>query len=265
MERSARRSHVAALPVAALALLLLGCNTFAQVRKLEYDQLLAEQRNLQTLARALDGGSFPPEHGFRVFVSAEAINELLAGASGLSFPVESLKDVEVTVASLRLLPADGFSKVEVAASARHSCCSAEVTLVASAKLEPVAIEDPPRPTMLGLRLLVDDVKPEVKWSPFRLRFGKFVRSLLRLEAAEYADGFPLLLVKTTEDLDLKIPGRSESAVPVGSAEPHVVFLTDEIRFRRTLDIANLKHVFFEEGAHIYYGVHTEMVGVEEAD
>jgi len=212
-------------------------------------RLQAEYDHLTALKRALDDD--PPltkDIAASVFLSSGTINDILKGADGLVFPLQSAPDVIIHIDEVRTYFLDGFPLLKVVGWAEDPKWNIRVTLRVSAIIEPVVnIEGLDH---AKLKVYIIDVVPELKWGPVDLPTGRLVRNLLVARAFEYTEKLPDFTVPIRHLVRFSNPASSRiEDIPIGGATLRTRInqpaMNGEVR------ISARRVLFLRDGIHVF--------------
>jgi hypothetical protein len=228
-------------------LLLAGCNTRRRVRLLEFRRLGVEKGALLDARQRLTSGQLPPSGTqLECFLSSSSINDLLKQADGFTFELNSVKGVEFRVDGIAASFGNGVPEVTVQLTGRDRKRGFLVHLqtVTTLELMPVTAES----SKLRLRVHVADVAPDVRWKFFHIRFGLFVRRLLRLKAQEMAD---LLVVELPlrQLLEYQRTVEDGRTLQLGDAIVTVHAVGDTFQVSRNIQVFSF--IFLKDGIRVF--------------
>lgn len=175
----------------ALALVLSGCSTAAQIRELEYQRLVTTRNALVIQRDQLASEPNPmANHEAELFIGESGLNKILLGASQYEFSIPDVKNVKFRVTRAELDFRNAVAELKLDIHAQHVKYGFEVALESLTELHVVKSEA--NPTEAQLRIHVLRMVPVAKWNFFKFRFGLFVQRLLRIEAAKFAAQMPAM-------------------------------------------------------------------------
>lgn len=213
-----------------------------EVTRLE-DQLLA----LHAAEADLTDPSFPPgQRDLELFLSYDALNEVLAGVRGLSMPLPNDLQTVVTIDSLALEPTDGMALLDLRAHASRGEVRVEITMLAQG-----VIDQSQHPPLLKVR--VRDIAPRFSWRGFRFGRWRLARKIATAEADELALNHLALSLPMERSIKLTGPAlnyTSRELTPRGNGSWIDLRITrPAIARQRTLRVD--RSLMLRDGIHIF--------------
>ena len=234
------------LTLAVAAVLLAGCDTDEELLRQRLNMLNAEVAALRELQAELSASPEVEGNGtVSLFLSQDTINGILAGADGVVVPLPSVEGGEVIVKSLRASFRTGFPLVLVQATARKKGLDATLNLEGVARIQPTII-DSGIPKMLQLRVHVDSLVPNAKWSVFDFQINGFVKELLQVRLSDAARTAGVIEFPVETTLPIKVPALT---FPVsfpgvnGSIATPALSLVGSARLARVITLPDGLHVY----------------------
>jgi hypothetical protein len=230
-----------------LAALVASCGTSGRVRQLEFRRLMAEKESLVTTrARLISGPLPPPGTQLEVFLSSSSINEALQQAVGFTFELENVKGTTFRVDELAANFGNGLPDLTVQITARSPKHGYVVQVRTASTLE--LIRENAGEPKLRLRVHVADIAPDVRWKFFRIRFGLFVRKLLRVKGQQLAD-LTDVEVPLSELLIYERAAEDARKIVIGDATVAVHTVGDKFQVSRRLQVSDL--MFLKDGIRVF--------------
>jgi hypothetical protein len=226
------------------ALLLSGCDTQDELNQQRLDFLTAQEKALVDLKAFLD--SKPALSGPGVvnfFISADAINSVLAGADNLKFPIAQVPGATVTLKSLRTAFTTGFPAISASATIRKDGLDAALDVSISARLEPVI--DPKNPGTLTLKIYVDSIVPTVTWSVLDIRLRGFVHDLLQVKLNDQLRNAGSISIPIQASVPLALPAKS---TPVSFPGVSAILNTPAISLQGSVALNRI--ITLPDGLHV---------------
>ena len=226
---------------------LVGCgSTHQALLKLQHADLTTRTTNCQQVIDALKQQPDPDRGAdISVFVPKAVLDSVLAGAAA-RYPLPTVK-ADLVVNALTVDGSCGSPVVNVDATAVRGSLS--VSMKASIVL--TLTIDPKDPAHALVRVVLNDIKPDVKWGPFDFALRGFVRELLLLKLSEYAAALPALTIPLQSQSPYNFPSSNTSVTfPVPSGSITGALRTPGLAGTLTL---NLTRTFFlQDGWHVYF-------------
>ncbi len=234
------------LALALVTVMLAGCDTDEELLRQRLNMLNAEEAALRELQAELSSNPEVEGSGtVSLFLSQDAINGILAGADGVVVPLPGIEGGEVIVKSLRASFRTGFPLVLVQATARKKGMSATLNLEGVARIQSTII-DSGAAKKLQLRVHVDSLVPNAKWSVFDFRINGFVKDLLQLKLSDAARTAGVIEIPMETSLPIKLPVRT---FPVNVPGVNGSIATPALSMVGSASLARI--ITLPDGLHVY--------------
>ena len=237
--------------VATMAVASLGCGLRSAVLRLERSQLEQELGALRALDASLHSGFPPGSRHVELFVSFDVVNQILAAADRLQFPIPGIRNATLRFDEIRFMPQDDSPGLIVKASATKGSLT-----VAAAVDAYLLIEDAGQGQAPVLRVRVRKVAPVVKIWWVRLTHFVFLQRLATLKADELAVNkiaFPLPLEKAfvLEAPAVNATGRVNTPRNNGS---WIEYRISRPAFSLPRTVHVDRYVFLRDGIHMFASI-----------
>lgn len=235
-----------ALALALTAVLLAGCDTDEELLRQRLNILKAEEAALRELQVELSARPEVEGSGtVSLFLSQDTINGILAGADGVVVPLPSIEGGEVIVKSLRASFRTGFPLVLVQATARKKGLDVTLDLEGVARIQPTIV-DSGTPKKLQLRVHVDSLVPNARWSVFDFRINGFVKDLLQVKLSDAARTAGVIEIPVETSLLIKLPAQ---AFPASFPGVNVSIAAPGLSLVGSASLARI--ITLPDGLHVY--------------
>jgi hypothetical protein len=235
------------LLIALAATVLCACSTAAKIRELDHQRLMLTRDALVQQRNALVQEPEPTDgRQAEIFVGETAVNELLSQATKFEFAISDLKGVAFDVPRAEIDFRNAIAEVKLDLRAKHEKFGFEVALASIAEL--ALLPSSPSQKSIELQLRIVEAVPRAKWWFFRIRFGLFVRRLLRIAASEYASHMPSITLPVEEQIPYAFrPG--EIDIDIGDATAIGPLTTPPLS--GVLAVSIDRYLILPDGLHIY--------------
>jgi len=230
----------------ALAISLSGCSTRKAIKQQQLALLTSEYQYMSETNQALTATPNPEtQSSMSVFISQDSLNAILKSADNYSADLPGIKGAVLTVHSVRLQFGDGFPGLNIDASAQKASIHASLRLQVYAVLEPSIAGD-----KIHFRIDVRKVVPEARWTFFQFRLRWFVKDLIQLKLAQYAQALPDLSVPLQQAFSI---AGAQQDVPLILKTPsgQIDGIMTVPAYKASIALFVSKVLLLRDGIHIY--------------
>jgi hypothetical protein len=230
--------------------LLSGCSLTTGDLQLAHSRLILESETLKELRTKLSAPGFPPgSRHLEVTVSYAAINQILAGAQNLSYPLPKPQGAVLHFDKLQVIPADGTPMLSVQAYVTQGTVRLDLDVLAILFYDDQSGQAP------IFRVRIKDLKPFLTWNV--VRHLLLAHSIATYEADKLAINELAFTVPIEQALALNLP-QSEVVQRIltprgnGSWVDYKISRTKGIALKRTVRLDAV--LFLRDGVHFFASV-----------